>query len=233
MRLITIPNLITLGNLFCGCLAIIFALGGDLRTSAYFVLIAGFLDFFDGFAARVLKSNSPIGGDLDSLADMVTFGVVPGIFYYKLLCDNFVCAGEFNLWAGLGFVFTMCAALRLAKYNVSEDQSEMFRGMPTPSATLFIIGIPFWYESGWYLFLADKLFLFFWLFLISFLMISNVPMFAYKFKNASLKNNWFTYAMMIFPILLLLTMGLKALTILIVVYIIGSFIYFRINKIAE
>jgi len=233
MKLFTIPNIITLGNLLCGCLAIIFALSGDLRSGAYFVLAAGFLDFFDGFAARVLKSHSPIGGDLDSLADMVTFGVVPGIFYYQLLSDNFVTTGEFNLFASLGFVFTLCAALRLAKYNVSEDQSEMFRGMPTPSATLFVIGIPFWYESDLYLLMGDKLFLFFWLFLISFLMISNVPMFAYKFKTTSLKNNWFTYIMMVLPLLLLLTMGLKALTILVVMYIVGSFVYFRVNKIKE
>jgi len=233
MKLITIPNIITLGNLLCGCLAIIFALSGDLRTGAYFVFLAGFLDFFDGLAARILKSHSPIGGDLDSLADMVTFGVVPGIFYYKLLCDNFACAGEFNLFAGLGFIFTMCAALRLAKYNVSEDQSDLFRGMPTPSATLFVVGIPFWYESDLYLLLGDKLFLYFWLFLISYLMISNIPMFAYKFKTTSLSDNWFSYSMIAFPLLLLFTMGLKALTILIVVYIVGSFIYFRINKITE
>jgi len=233
MKLITIPNLITLGNLLCGCLAIVFALNGDLRAGAYFVLAAAFLDFFDGLAARILKSHSPIGGDLDSLADMVTFGVVPGIFYYQLLCDNFVCAGEFNLFASFGFLFTLCAALRLAKYNVSEDQSDLFRGMPTPGACLFVIGIPFWYKSGIYLLLADKLFLFFWLFLISFLMISNVPMYAYKFKTASLKENWFMYSMIALPLLLLFTMGLKALTILIVVYIIGSFIYFRINKITE
>lgn len=233
MKLITIPNLITLSNLLCGCFAIIFALNGDLRTGAYFVLAAGFLDFFDGLAARILKSHSLIGGDLDSLADMVTFGLVPGVFFYQLLCENFVCGGQFNINAALGFVFTLCAALRLAKYNVSTDQSAIFRGMPTPGATLFVIGIPFWYESSLYLLLADRIFLLVWLFFLSFLMISNVPMYAYKFKSPSLQENLFMYSMVLFPILMLLFLGLKALPILIVIYIVGSFIYFRVNKITE
>lgn len=231
MQLITIPNLLTLSNLLCGCFAIIFALNGDLRMAAYFVLTAGFLDFFDGLAARILKSHSPIGGDLDSLADMVTFGVVPGIFFYQLFCENFVCAGEFNLHASIGFLFTLCAALRLAKYNVSEDQSSIFRGIPVPGATLFVIGIPFWSESTLYLLLADRIFLLVWLVFISFLMISNVPMYAYKFKSASLKENLFMYSMVFLPLLFLALMGLKALPILIIVYIVGSFIYFRVNKI--
>jgi len=232
MQLITIPNLLTLSNLLCGCLAIIFALNDDLHMAAYFVLAAGFLDFFDGLAARILKSHSPIGGDLDSLADMVTFGVVPGIFFYQLLCENFVCAGEFNLHASIGFLFTLSAALRLAKYNVSEDQSSIFRGIPVPGATLFVIGIPFWTESIVYLLLADRIFLLIWLVFISFLMISNVPMYAYKFKSASLRENLFMYSMVFLPLLLLAIMGLKALPILIIVYIVGSFIYFRINKIS-
>jgi len=231
MKLITIPNLITLCNLLCGCLAIIYVLNGDLHTGAYFVLVAGFLDFFDGLTARILKSYSPIGGDLDSLADMVTFGVVPGMFFYQLLCENFGCDGEFYVHAALGFLFTMCAALRLAKYNVSEDQSDIFRGIPTPGATLFIIGIPFWSESFLYNTLADSTFLLLWLFFISFLMISNVPMYAYKFKSAKLNENLFMYSMVLFPILMLLFLGLKALPLLIIIYIIGSFIYFRVNKI--
>jgi len=233
MKLITIPNLITLCNLLCGCVAIIFALNGDLRIGAYFVLAAGFLDFFDGLAARILKSHSPIGGDLDSLADMVTFGVVPGIFFYQLLCENFVCAGEFNLYASVGFLFTLCAALRLAKYNVSEDQSSIFRGIPVPGATLFVIGIPFWTESVAYLVLADRIFLLIWLVFISFLMISNVPMYAYKFKSPSLRENLFMYSMVLLPLLMLIFLGLKSLPILIIIYIVGSFIYFRVNKITE
>lgn len=228
--MINLPNLITLGNLLCGCLAIVYALNGELMIAAYYVLAAGFLDFFDGLAARALKIKSSIGGDLDSLADMVTFGVVPGVFFFKLLCQNFACGNTINWWALPAFLFTLCAALRLAKYNVSDDQGSIFRGMPTPAATLFIIGIPFWHESMLYLLLADKFFLYFWLLLLSFFMISNIPMYAYKFKSPSLSENLFMYAMTFLPLIFLIVLGLKALPILIIVYIFGSFIYFRINK---
>lgn len=162
MKLFTIPNLITLANLGCGCIAIVFAFQGNLIWSAYLVGIAAVLDFLDGFAARALKQFSPIGKDLDSLADMVTFGVVPGVVMYKLLELAFfyqhLKSTSFDLnefgtianpanfvaspWIYIGFLITLFSALRLAKFNNDSRQSDSFIGLPTPANSIFICSLP-------------------------------------------------------------------------------------------
>ena len=162
MKLFTIPNLFTLGNLLCGCLAIVFAFDGHIDWSAYLVGIACVFDFLDGFLARILKSDSPIGKQLDSLADMVTFGVVPGALMYKLVTAAFAFHNliisaspkEFgSLWISndaytmnhiqgilpfIAFLIPIFSALRLAKFNIDTRQTNSFIGVPTPANAILI-----------------------------------------------------------------------------------------------
>lgn len=155
-----IPNAITCGNLFCGCLAIIKLFEGNLVWACYLVGIAAVLDFFDGFAARMLKVSSPIGKDLDSLADMVTFGVVPALIMFKLIDLSYIVAftkslnsterGQ-DLWSNYqadnlikytGLLIAVFSCIRLAKFNNDTRQSDSFIGVPTPANTIFICGFP-------------------------------------------------------------------------------------------
>lgn len=152
-----IPNAITCGNLFCGCLASIATLNGNLTLAAYLVGIAAILDFFDGFVARLLKVSSPIGKDLDSLADMVTFGLVPGLIMFQLIKSSVGILGDVhvNYLGNKEFVTTnlesyhfylpyvallipIFSAIRLAKFNHDTRQSDQFIGLPTPANAIFI-----------------------------------------------------------------------------------------------
>ena len=153
-----IPNAITCGNLLCGCLAIVKAFEGDLVWAAYLVGIAAVLDFLDGFAARLLKATSPIGKDLDSLADMVTFGVVPGVVMFKLMVVslNFsdpngqtvnggwhITISHTHQWVSyLAFLIPIFSAIRLAKFNNDTRQTESFIGLPTPANAIFFCSLP-------------------------------------------------------------------------------------------
>lgn len=157
-----IPNAITCGNLLCGCLAIIFCLNGNLILASTLIGIAAVLDFFDGFAARMLKVSSPIGKDLDSLADMVTFGVVPGLIMYQLIKSSIGFVGnehvvplnhlEFYNYTSdayhlylpfIGLLIPVFSAIRLAKFNNDTRQSESFIGLPTPANAIFIGSLVF------------------------------------------------------------------------------------------
>jgi CDP-diacylglycerol---serine O-phosphatidyltransferase len=155
MKLFTLPNIITLLNLLCGCLAVVCAFNNDLIWAAYLVGIAAVLDFFDGFVARALKQFSPIGKELDSLADMVSFGLVPGIIMFHLLSkaielnlshEMFYGTNRFNLFnyplAFAAFLIPLFSALRLAKFNVDTRQSDSFIGVPTPANSILICSLP-------------------------------------------------------------------------------------------
>lgn len=164
MKLFTIPNIITLLNLLCGCLAIVCAFDGNLVWSAYLVGIAAVLDFLDGFVARALKQYSEIGKQLDSLADMVTFGVVPGVVMFQLLRHALnLNDTELNAWgtnkvlhhydqfnyplALIAFIIPLFSALRLAKFNIDTRQSDSFIGVPTPANAILICALPLIWEQ--------------------------------------------------------------------------------------
>ena len=145
-----IPNTLTLCNLICGCLGIVFAFNQQLEWAGYLIGIAAVFDFLDGFAARLLNAKSPIGGQLDSLADMVTFGVLPGVIIFQLLSISF---GEYFVEFSqrpithiavqcIGFLIVTFSALRLAKFNIDDAQSDSFIGMPTPAIAIFIGSLP-------------------------------------------------------------------------------------------
>ena len=164
--LFSVPNLLSLGNLLCGCIAILNVIDGNIGIAVYLVMIACVFDFLDGFAARGLKQGSPMGKELDSLADMVTFGVVPGMVMFQLIRYNLVASytsvfdayqiGSYDILEMvpyIGFIIPLFSGLRLAKFNVDTRQSGSFIGLPTLANALFICGIPLALrlnEAHWY-----------------------------------------------------------------------------------
>jgi CDP-diacylglycerol--serine O-phosphatidyltransferase len=211
-----IPNFFTLLNLIFGCLAIIFILQTgenillvDQATGlsqvnfpekiwqgSLFIFAAAIIDFLDGFVARLFKSTSRMGEQLDSLSDLVSFGVAPGMILFQLLRMSYA-QDENGLDVSFlalvpAFIFTAAAAWRLAKFNLSTDQSNSFRGVPTPSAGLLIASIPLiiWYEYfGIQRLFINKWFIYGLILVISYLMVSKLPLMALKFKNFSFQDN--------------------------------------------
>lgn len=230
-----IPNIITLLNLFCGCIAVVFAVMNRLELAAIFVFLGIFFDFFDGFAARILNVTSEIGVQLDSLADMVTSGVVPGIVMFQLLnmaqkdgwnLDLFGMHTEVGLLPLFGFFITLASAYRLANFNVDENQVSSFRGLPTPANALLILSLPLilLYQNNEVL---SELILNQW-FLIGltvvsvFLLNSTIELFALKFKGTSFKENGTKFLFLIGSLVLLLTLKFMAIPVIIIFYIFTS-----------
>jgi CDP-diacylglycerol--serine O-phosphatidyltransferase len=195
-----LPNALTCLNLLCGCLALTFVLQGDLVVAAYFVGLGAVADFFDGLVARALRVSSPIGKDLDSLADMVTFGVVPGSIIYQLLrqaihlpmlgqapsTDDFVLPSFWLAIPFFGFCITIFSALRLAKFNNDTRQTTSFIGLPTPACTLVVASLPLILagdELGLSSFILNPWVLLGLTVLLSGLLVAELPLFALKFKN--------------------------------------------------
>ena len=228
-----IPNIVTLGNLFFGTLATIYAVGGHFEMTALFVVLGIFLDFFDGFFARVLKVSGELGKQLDSLADMVTSGVVPGIILFVLLGNNqqipYEIDSEFKFSMGfplLGLLITLSACYRLAKFNLDTRQSESFIGLPTPAMSLFIVSLPLVQMHSDIDFVKDLIgnnyFLIGITILFSFLMNSEFHLFSLKFKNYGIKENLFKYILILFSIILLITIEYLAVPVIIMSYVILS-----------
>jgi CDP-diacylglycerol--serine O-phosphatidyltransferase len=228
-----IPNIVTLGNLFFGTLATIYAVGGHFEMTALFVVLGIFLDFFDGFFARVLKVSGELGKQLDSLADMVTSGVVPGIVLFVLLGNNqqipYEIDSEFKFSMGfplLGLLITLSACYRLAKFNLDTRQSESFIGLPTPAMSLFIVSLPLVQMHSDIDFVKDLIgnnyFLIGITILFSFLMNSEFHLFSLKFKNYGIKENLFKYILILFSIILLITIEYLAVPVIIMSYVILS-----------
>ncbi len=241
-----IPNALTLLNLFCGCIAVIFAVNNNFVTAALFVFLGIFFDFFDGFAARKLNVQSELGVQLDSLADMVTSGLVPGIFIYKLLqlagpsWQETIDGIGYNRTIGfefsnpefyfviplLGLAITLSSAYRLAKFNIDTEQQNYFKGLPTPANTLLIVSLPLIMEfqnSD----LINSIILNQW-FLIGltvfscWILNSKIKLFALKFKNWSFKDNATRYIFILLCIVLLIVLKFAAIPLIILLYIIMS-----------
>lgn len=230
-----IPNFITLLNLFCGCIAVVFAVMNQLEFAAIFVFLGIFFDFLDGFAARILNVKSELGVQLDSLADMVTSGVVPGIAMFQLLnmaqkggwnLDLFGMHTEVGLLPLFGFIITLASAYRLAKFNVDEDQVSSFLGLPTPANTLLILSLPLilFYQNNETLngIILNQWFLIGLTILSAYLLNSRIELFALKFENWSFKDNGVKYLFLIGSLVLLLTMKFLAIPVIIVFYILAS-----------
>ncbi len=243
-----IPNAITCGNLFCGCLAIVCAFKGDLVWTAYLVGIAAVLDFFDGFVARLLKVGGEMGKQLDSLADMVTFGVVPGVVMYFMLYQSIRGMVKYSSdsvaynsvsfwWVLLGFLITIFSALRLAKFNIDTRQTDSFIGVPTPANTILVCSIPLINNfhpdfmgfniisitNNFYFLISLTL-------LMSYLLIAELPLFALKFKNFGWVDNKIRYSFLIISVILLILFQFIAIPFIIFLYIVLSIINNMMNK---
>lgn len=208
-----IPNTLTLCNLMCGVLAITFAFEGLYQHVFWAIIAAALFDFADGMAARMLKAYSPLGADLDSLSDMVSFGVAPALSLYTILQNE-------GWVAYVPFIFAAAAALRLAKFNNDERQSDEFRGLPTPAATLFLVSFSFLASdpelglSVWYSVASVVAF--------AALMVCDVPMFSLKFKDFSLKNNLLRYVFLGASVIIIALWGYLAPALIVLVYVLFS-----------
>jgi CDP-diacylglycerol--serine O-phosphatidyltransferase len=239
-----IPQLLTLFNVLSGSIAVVFAVLNELHLAALFVFIGIFFDFFDGFAARALNAQSELGIQLDSLADMITCGLVPGIIMFQLLgmsqtggwnIDDFNPAmregplGWDSILPFFGFLITLASAYRLARFNIDEDQVTSFIGLPTPANALLIISFPLilLYQGNdalneiilkpWFLLVVTLL--------SSFLLNAPIPLFALKFKNWSFKDNALKYIFILLSLVFLMTLKYLAVAAIVVFYILSSVIY--------
>ena len=224
MRLIRhLPNFITCLNLLCGCLAVVYITRNQLTVASWLVFAAAILDFADGLAARLLNAYSPLGKQLDSLADMVTFGFVPGFMMYYLLANS----TDLSLLKIQGiilvpFLITIFSALRLAKFNIDERQTTGFIGLPTPASTLFVISIPLITADCNPFILAllnHPMFILVTSVALSVLMVAEIPMFSLKFKNWSWKENQVRYSFVLFSIILAGLLNFLAIPFIIIGYI--------------
>ncbi len=230
-------------NVFCGCVAVVFAVLNQLELAATFMFLGIIFDFFDGLAARILDVKSDLGLQLDSLADVITSGLVPGIVMFQLL--GMSMSGGWNIdlssemadstfWVGLkvaplpfiGFLITMASAYRLAKFNLDEDQQDSFVGLPTPANALLIVSLPLilLYHNNDFLngIILNQWFLIGMTLLSCYLLNSKIELFALKFKNWSFKDNALRYIFIIISLVLLVTMQFLAVPIIIVFYIVSS-----------
>lgn len=240
-----IPNLITLLNVFCGCVATIFAVLNQLELAAVFVFLGIIFDFFDGLAARILDAKSEFGLQLDSLADVITSGLVPGIVMFQLLSMsmsggwNVDFSPEFSgtmVWSTFkvsllpftGFLITMASAYRLAKFNIDVNQVSSFIGLPTPANALLILSLPLilLYQNNDFLngIILNQWFLIGLTVLSAYLLNSKIELFALKFKNWSFQDNALRYIFIIVSLVLLVTMKFLAVPVIIIFYILSSLI---------
>ncbi len=222
-----LPNFITCLNLFSGTIALTFAVQGDLKTAAYFILLAAIFDFMDGLFARALNAYSEIGKQLDSLADMVSFGLIPGVFIYMMLKSNLEAHGLPVILAYSGFIITIFSALRLAKFNIDTRQTENFIGLATPANTLFFVSLPFIYDQGIeaLMFLTQPHVLILLTICFSYLLVSELSLFSLKFKSLSWAQNNFRYILLALSLLLIILFKFAAVPMIIVLYILLSIIF--------
>lgn len=252
-----IPNFFTLLNLIFGCIAIVLILqvgqsivimNNDtgaydpffpekLAWGSFFIFLAAVVDFLDGFVARLFKATSKMGEQLDSLSDLVSFGVAPGMILYQLLRLSYAQeeGGLDTSFISLlpAFIFTAAAAWRLAKFNISTDQSNSFRGVPTPAAGLLIASFPLiiWYEYfGMQQLFINKWLLYGVIVLISYLMVSNLPLMALKFKDFSYRNNAGRFILIALSAIIIIALALTkniwlSWPIIFVLYVLISLFY--------
>lgn len=221
-----IPNIVTLLNLFFGCIAVISTLYEFYMIVFWCFIISIAMDFADGMLARLLNAQSPIGKELDSLADMVSFGVLPGMIFFVLLGGNESNISNLGDWRPfLGILFTLLACLRLAKFNIDTRQSVDFIGLNTPTATSFVIGLLMIYEKdvfGLKDFVSQQIVLLPIIFALSYLMVSKIPMFSGKFKGLKWKGNEIKIIFVLLAIIELFIFGYAAFSVIVLTYILLS-----------
>lgn len=218
-----LPNAITCANLFSGCIGIVFAFKGNLETAAYFVILSGIFDFFDGMVARLLNVKSAIGKDLDSLADMVSFGFLPGVLMFQLLKLSDYSSAYLPY---LGFLITIFSALRLAKFNNDVRQTEDFIGLNTPMNTLFICSLPY-IAADYPQIVYSSILLIGITAVTCFLLVSEIRIFSLKFSNLSWAKNRIKFIFLILSVILIAFLKFAAIPFVLVLYIALSFLHFK------
>ncbi|MBK8140260.1 MAG: CDP-diacylglycerol--serine O-phosphatidyltransferase [Chitinophagaceae bacterium] len=251
-----IPNLFTLLNLFFGCIAIVFTLQNGILINvsaegtelldipekiwmtSLFIGLAAIVDFLDGFVARLFKATSEFGKQLDSLADVVSFGVAPAMIIYQFLRLSFAQEEggvEISLlWLIPVFILPCAAAWRLARFNLDTSQSYSFKGMPVPAVGLFVASLPLIYwnvnEPWVYNLLLNKWFLYGNVLVLSYLMISTIPLMAMKFKDYSWQNNLPRYLLIVIAVLAIVLLKWLSVPVIVLAYVLLSLLFK--NKIA-
>ena len=237
-----IPNFITLLNLLSGSIAVVFAIQGNMVMAALLVALGIFFDFFDGMAARMLDVRSEIGLQLDSLADMITSGLVPGIVMFQLLIQALPQEVEMGQWnsemnyfqwdfpvlALVGFVITMASGYRLAKFNIDDRQTDSFIGLPTPANALLILSLPLiliFQPQQWVTYIILNPWFLIGLSLFSaYIQNAELPLFALKFSNWSFAQNKFRYFFLIMCVALVLFLKFIAIPLISIVYVLLSIV---------
>jgi len=227
-----IPSLLTCLNLLCGCIAVVLAFHNNLVWAAYFVFAAGVFDLFDGLAARALQAYSEFGKQLDSLADMVSFGLVPGVVMFKIFQWPFNGLLEgggvlATLLMYYPFLITVFSALRLAKFNIDARQTESFIGLNTPTNTILVVSLPLIIQSGPAAFsdiILNPYTLIVLIALQSWLLVAEIPMFSFKMKSLKWKGNEVRYIFLASSILLLVFFLFAAIPLIIFFYVLLSFL---------
>lgn len=233
-----IPNAITTLNLLCGCLAITSAFEGELYIAAYFLIFANFFDFADGFAARALKVSNALGEQLDSLSDMISFGVAPGVLLYQfakhLNTINEVQILTDNPWLFyIAFIIPIFSSFRLAKFNIDTRQTSSFIGLPTPANASFFLFVVILYfypdlpkvidvNSFLIPIIGNPIIMLCFGVVFSFLLVAEIPMFSLKFKNMKWKDNKLPFSFILIWFLLLITTNIFAMPAIVIIYILFS-----------
>ncbi len=215
-----LPNALTLSNLLCGCAGLVAVSDGNLSLAAYLIWAAAAFDFADGLAARALSAYSPIGGDLDSLADMVSFGALPGFIMYRMIEGN--VESEWALLAYLGFSLAVFSALRLAIFNVDTRQKDQFIGLPVPASALLISSLPLGDLPAFRSLVQEPLVLIGIVALLSYLMVAQLPLLAFKFKSKTWQGNEVKYTFLLAALLLFILLQVVAIPIIIIAYLVLS-----------
>jgi len=232
-----LPNFLTSLNLASGFIAIIFAANGDLTTASWLILVAMIFDFLDGFSARILKAYSDIGKELDSLADLVSFGAAPGFIIYRLLSNAMPLPGVYSsgleaimllVIISIPVIMPVCAAIRLAKFNIDPSQATSFRGLPTPANALAVISVVIAanYSDSSIIksFTGSLIGLDILTVILSILMVSNLQFLSFKIPNFRIKGNEGRYLLALLVLISLAIFGIKAAPLVIPLYIIVSLI---------
>ncbi|GAB3930404.1 CDP-alcohol phosphatidyltransferase family protein [Mucilaginibacter myungsuensis] len=226
-----VPNAITCANLFSGCVGIVFAFSDNLVFAAYCIFLSAIFDFFDGFASRVLQAFSGIGKDLDSLADMVSFGFLPSAILYQLFLrspqvypiDSYLCF--------ISFAIAVFSALRLAKFNNDTRQAEIFIGLPTPANAILIASIPFILEhySAFDHYILNRYTLTTLTVVMCALLVAEIPLMSLKFKPRD-PRNLYRYLLLLVSAILILFFKFAAVPVVIFIYIALSIIQFKFKN---
>lgn len=226
---LNVPNFFTLINLFFGCIGIIFCFDAQLIEYVPYTTVASLImDFLDGFAARYFKQTTDIGKELDSLADMVSFGFLPGTILYQICKDGisyYATKSDVILMCAPLYVLSLFAALRLAKFNIDDRQTDHFRGLATPACTIFVIGLLAIHLENHYnldSIVSNRWFLYATAVVLSILMMSDIRLFGFKAKGFALKGNRTKLLFVFLSCVLLLLLKSAAWSLIIVVYILLS-----------